>query len=291
MKKYCLALLILSSLGTVPVWAQSDTVNAVQATPAPPVPEKATTIGDFYSKRVTLSLNNVPAEQALTQLLDASGCSYEFDHAFYSDLLTVPFGTVQGQPSVTLDLPPRLVTMKLVNATLPNALTSVCRAIGVSWQQSSGSEPKDVPVIRIVRTPETVTRADLLRKQTALSGGLGGGGFGGGGFGGAGGGSDERIRLLGNAFKPVSVDVKDKPVRGALVDVFKAAQIDYVFDEDVATAKNVTIVLNNVSARTALDALCESAGVGWTVENPRDQRSSGTIRVRVGKGYAPAAPR
>jgi hypothetical protein len=215
------------------------------------------------SKQITLTLANADSGEALTKVLGQTGFSYAFDPVFYQNV-TPKVVTQQGVFGGGLDLPPRSISMKLVNVPVVKALDGLTEAIGVGWVAESEG---NAVTIRIVKLRSTVTVSDLQRQQA--------GGFGGGGFGGQGGVPLPAVR--------VSIDRRDAPMRDVLGDVLRQAKLDLAVDDDVPADQKRSFTFENVTVGTALDAICQSAGLGW-----RAEQTPGGVLVRVGKRYAPA---
>ena len=76
----------------------------------------------------------------------------------------------------------------------------------------------------------------------------------------------------------ISLDLKNVPVRDALVKILKEAKIGYVLDDDVPSDKRVTVSVSGAQVSTVLDLVTQSASVSWTTET-RDKKTM----VRVGK--------
>jgi hypothetical protein len=276
---------------TPAAWGQ-DPAAGTSATPLKPSDQNAypvqvivddTTRKQLEGKRVELSLLRENSLDALIRLLDSSEYGYEFDSAFY---------TGNGQ---VLDLPPRIVTMKLVKASLPKALDSLTKVLGVGW---TAEKDGDAITLKIVRLRDTVTMSDMVSggfgqsmmggmttgintrstNQSGLTGGMGGG---------LGGQTRLSVPAQNNspliAASPVriKIDLKDRSVRDALKEILTAAKLEYAIDDDVADDIKRSFVFENVRLMTALNAVCESAGIGWRVENI----PTGLL-VRISKRYA-----
>lgn len=263
---------------------KSGTIAGADVPDLPVATEVLTTTREKLDKAtppLTLSLKETPALTALTQLLDSTRLGYEFDPTFYQDTQKV-------------DLPPKEITLRLSNVPITKALDAVTRTLGIGW---TAEENKGTFTIRFVRLRDTRTLTDLLKGGGTVvtangvvapvggfgGGGLGGGGFGGGGFGGGGqisGGSGYWPTQFDGMFPKtrVKLDVRQGEVRQALSDLFKQAKVDFAIDEDVTGAG--TFVFENVTLNTALNTVCESAGIGWNAE----QTPSGLL-IRIGKRY------
>jgi len=103
---------IVGCLLATPLASYAQTLVSAQATSkAPDLPVSVRPAPSVLKKmadskqRVTLQLTDADAQKALTTLLNQTGYSYDFDAALQNDVL-----------GAALDLPPRKVTMKLVNA-------------------------------------------------------------------------------------------------------------------------------------------------------------------------------
>jgi hypothetical protein len=218
-------------------------------------------------KQITSTLTSADSGEALTKVLDQTGFSYAFDPVFYQNV-TPKVVTQQGVFGGGLDLPPRSISMKLVNVPVVKALDSLTKAIGVGWVAESEGH---TVLIRIVKLKSTVTASDMRRQQ---AGGFGGGGYGGGGFGGQNSVPLPAVR--------VGVARRDAPIRDVLGDVLRQAKLDFAVDEDVPADDKHSFTFENVAITTALDVVCQSAGLGW-----RAEQTPGGVLVRVGKRYAP----
>lgn len=95
------------------------------------------------------------------------------------------------------------------------------------------------------------------------------------------------LPIIGNLFRPatlpskrVSLDKKSTDVRECLKEILKNADISYALADDLPSEPK-SFTFSNVPISTALDMICESIEVGWTVEAGSD----GKPLVRVGKRY------
>jgi hypothetical protein len=243
---------------------------------------------ELEGKRVDLALLAEESKGALLELLNASDYSYEFDPAFYEGMIP------------TLDLPPRQVTMKLVKVPLPKALDSLTKVLGIGW---TAEKDGDAITLKIVRLRDTVTMSDMVSGGfgQSMMGGMTtgintlstnlrgtGGGIGGGGMGGGLGGqtrlsapAQNNSPLIAASPVRIKIDLKDRSVRDALKEILTAAKLEYAIDDDVAADLKRSFVFENVRLMTALNAVCESAGIGWRVENIPT-----SLLVRISKRYA-----
>jgi hypothetical protein len=79
--------------------------------------------------------------------------------------------------------------------------------------------------------------------------------------------------LIGSRSLPdrrVSLDARGTDVREALKTVLKQAKLDYALEDDVPEDAKKSFTFENVPIATALDVICQSAGVGWRVERTRN---------------------
>jgi hypothetical protein len=246
-----------------------------------------------------IELKNVNSQAALLRVLESLEVGYEFDNAFYVNApvnqAIDPLGG-RGLGSLndpnaaqTLDLPPRNITMRILNAPLPKALDSLTNAIGIGWlpEKRGGSI-----TIRFVKLRNTVTYSDLVNRLTVSNGqntvysgmapattvysGV------------AGNYSQSGGRYMNASSLPptlVKIDVRDKPVREALRTVLEEAKLEFAIDEDVPADLKKTFAFEGISIGTALSVICQSAGIGWRNE----QTPNGSL-VRISKRYAPPPP-
>ncbi|MDX1932676.1 MAG: hypothetical protein SFU56_08735 [Capsulimonadales bacterium] len=91
----------------------------------------------------------------------------------------------------------------------------------------------------------------------------------------------------------VKLDVRNADIRDALKDVLKQAEVDYALEEDVPENVKRSFTFENVPLATALEVICRSAEIGWTVRTP-SPRVAGTKAggaktkpvILIGKKYA-----
>jgi hypothetical protein len=85
----------------------------------------------------------------------------------------------------------------------------------------------------------------------------------------------------------VSLDVTDMPVKQALKTLCDQAKVTLETEKDVPDDAKVTVKLNNVRFLTALNAVTESAGIGYQMQyTVKDKKAQGS--VKVGKNLKPA---
>ncbi|HSV74515.1 MAG TPA: zinc ribbon domain-containing protein [Chthonomonadales bacterium] len=70
--------------------------------------------------------------------------------------------------------------------------------------------------------------------------------------------------LAGGLSERVSISVKDAPLHEALAKLLGSANVEHVIDDDVPKDRRITAAFENVRLSTALDAVCQSLGIGWT---------------------------
>jgi hypothetical protein len=90
--------------------------------------------------------------------------------------------------------------------------------------------------------------------------------------------------------KTVSLDKRNADVRDSLKSVLKEAGVDYALEDDVPEDVKKSFTFENVPISTALDVICQSAGIGWRTE-PSGTTGEGKnkkvkLLVRIGKKYA-----
>jgi hypothetical protein len=275
--------------------ALSDLHQISPVGPPKTVPPPVTSLEALQNLRIpSLELTGVDSSAALTELLKLIPVSYDFAPEFYR---TYPSGggggglgggSNVGKP--TLNLPPRIITLRLENTRLGTALTSLTKAIGIQWD----AETTDGQVmIHFVPSPGTLAELPVQQPRQGQNFGEGG--------------STLRINgvtvimdpgnhtfvLDGGLRVPVKLDVKDASVRDILKMVSEQVQknaspeLSVAVDDTVAADLKRSFTFENVSVKTALDAICESAGLGWRAEILDNGK---TILLRVSKQYAPAAP-
>ncbi|MGC4044489.1 MAG: hypothetical protein QM758_11910 [Armatimonas sp.] len=83
--------------------------------------------------------------------------------------------------------------------------------------------------------------------------------------------------------KRVSLDVRNTDAREILKNLLKQADVDFMLEEDVPE-KKFSFTFENVSLRYALDAVCSSMEVGWSVQ-PGGGDKGAKATVRVGKKW------
>ena len=281
-------LLSLALLVPVAAFAQQERQNELplSVTVPPAIRKKLRETAPF----VSLEVQGVSSEAALSELLLASKFNYVFDNAFYQNgtynVVAATAKGVAGAVHGNLNLPPRVITMRLVDVPLDRALDTITQAIGVGWTVGGDAEPL---TLRIVKLKGTVLLSDMVGQQGGLGGGGfgGGGGFSGGGFGGGAGGAEygsKNENLLPEV--RVKLDSKQISVRDALSETLKQGKIDFSLDDDVSSSEKRAFTFENVRLATALNAITESANLGWRVESIMGKG----ILVRVGKRYAPPSP-
>jgi hypothetical protein len=239
---------------------------------------------DLNKITVSLEVNSVGSAQALVELLSNLHVNYDFAPEFYRPNFRTADGGIAGGPGVkpTLNLPARTITMRLENVRLPKALNSLTKAIGIRWT----AEGEDGSVV-LHFLPGDTTLQEL--PVPSNGGGLGGGGFGGGSFGGGGfgGGNDPNALYIITSPTRIKVDAHDVPVRTVLRQWFETAKggsnlaLSFAVDEEVPQDLKVNLVFENLRLKTALDALCQSAGLGWRTEGVPNG-----LLIRISKRYA-----
>lgn len=95
----------------------------------------------------------------------------------------------------------------------------------------------------------------------------------------------------------VKLDVHNSNIRDALKDVLKQAGMDYALEDDVPDDVKRSFTFENVPIGTALDVICRSADIGWTVQVPASRTLTLTpgeepkkekkkVLILIGKKYA-----
>lgn len=243
--------------------------------------------------RISLTLNGESSDSALQSLLDATKLSYEFDPAFYRTAVTLSTGQGGGfggggfggglgggRSGAALDLPPRSITMKLLNASIPKAMDSLTQAIGVGW---TAVEEDGNITIRIVKLRTTQTAYDTA---LTLYGAAQGGNQVAGGLGTTVNTGSYSAFFYSRAVPDVRVklDAKNWSVRDALKQILQNAKVEFAIDEDVSNDLKRNIGFENITLMTALDVICQSSDIGWRSEGT----PKGTL-VRISKRYAAPA--
>ncbi|MDX1934651.1 MAG: hypothetical protein SFU56_18800 [Capsulimonadales bacterium] len=255
--------------------SQSKAPASVTGTASGPM-----TMAALQNARIrSVELNGVDSTTALTRLMATVRVGYDFAPEFYR---SVYVGGGQGVlPKASLNLPQRTITMRLENVRVTKALDSLTKAIGIRWVAESDD---DGVIIHFLPLP-TTNRELPIQVGSEGGGGLGGG-FGGGGFGG-GGFSGGFNRSIGQPTARVKLDVRDTPVRTALKTLFDQQKpetgnsLSFAVDEDVAPDLKVSLMFENAHLTTALDVLCQTAGLGWRTEG-----TPNGLLIRVSKRYA-----
>jgi len=264
----------------LPAMAQNRSTVPAATKPAsnPTQPAHNNTLTQVLEARTSLELSEVNATTALIQLLKTTKVSYDFAPEFY-----------QFSPGRALQLPPNQLTLRLQNVSLSKALNTLTRSIGIRW---SADEEEGQVTVHFLPPAEGLK---ALYKRLGYhgpgiddtEGGLGGfgGGSVGGGFGGAGGGIGSGgfgggIPLPSNRVK---LDSHDALVRDSLKSILQQAKLEFALDEDISPTDKRSNTFENVTITTALNVICESAGLGW-----RAEPLSNGILIRVSKRYAPA---
>jgi len=80
----------------------------------------------------------------------------------------------------------------------------------------------------------------------------------------------------------VSLDANDMPVKQALKMLFDQVKQPFEAENDIPDDAKITLKLNNVRFGTALDALTESAGIGWQRQYTVKDKKANLI-YKVGK--------
>jgi hypothetical protein len=92
----------------------------------------------------------------------------------------------------------------------------------------------------------------------------------------------------------VKLDVRNSNIRDALKDVLKQAELDYALEDDVPDDLKRSFTFENVPIATALDVICRSAEIGWTVQRTASREVSKAgetdkkpkVVILIGKKYA-----
>ena len=213
---------------------------------------------------INITLKDKDGQDALTVLLDSVENSkdanrkpltigYDFDAAFYQSQYA----------AIAIDLPPRTITLKLINASLPRALDSITQALGIGW---FADEENGTILIHLIKLRGTVTLSDQWRNlgidpatgQQLVSGAKKDIPFG-----------DARASLDGAAVTEAD----------AIKDVLKQAKVAYIIEDDLPGAK-YSFDFHELPIAAALDTICRKAGVGW-----KKDIVSETFVIRIGKNY------
>jgi hypothetical protein len=94
----------------------------------------------------------------------------------------------------------------------------------------------------------------------------------------------------------VKLDVRNASIRDSLKDILKQAGLDYALEDDVPDDVKRSFTFENVPIATALDVICRSVDIGWSVQRTvetvdpssrsTDKRSKSKTVVLIGKKYA-----